>query len=61
MEELNNVQTKQVDCKCDKCKVGYMRPNGIVYMTNPPQYEHICTSCGYKQSYGVRYPYVTVC
>ena len=56
MPEVRQVQTKQVDEKCPTCGNGWMRPNGIVAGGN--QYEHSCTSCGYKQYYSVRFPYI---
>ena len=58
MPEIRNVQSQQVDQPCPKCGQGYMRPNGIVTMSNPPQFEHTCTACGYKQLYNVRYPQI---
>ena len=57
MPEIRDVQVKQADQKCPKCNSGWMRPNGVVIPSNPPQYEHSCTSCGHKQPYGIRYPY----
>lgn len=56
MPELRNVQARHMDQKCSACGNGWMRPNGIVNPTNPPSYEHSCTSCGAKATYGVRYP-----
>ena len=61
MEEIKNSQSKTVDQKCPKCNVGYMRENGIVFMTNPQKYQHRCTNCGHEETYGVRYPYVITC
>ena len=58
MEEIRNVQTRQVDMKCPACGTGYMRPNGIVKTSNPPWYTHRCTNCGNEQDYGVRYPFI---
>lgn len=57
MPELRQVQAQQMDQKCPACGNGWMRPNGIVNQTNPPSYEHTCTNCGNKQTYGVRYPH----
>ena len=37
-----------VDCLCDTCGEGRMRPNGIVLQTDYPLYEHICNKCGEK-------------
>lgn len=57
MPEVRNVQVNQVDERCPICKNGWMRPNGIVLTTNPPQYPHQCTSYNYQQTYSVKYPY----
>jgi hypothetical protein len=57
MPELRQVQAQQMDQQCPSCGQGWMRPSGIVNQTNPPSYEHSCTSCGYKQTYGMRYPH----
>lgn len=56
MPEIRQVSSQQVDEKCPVCKNGWMRPNGII--PSPGQYEHACNSCGYKQIYAVRYPYI---
>ena len=56
MEKLRNVKMQQIDKECDKCKNGYMRPNGLVKPSIPPHFGHSCTSCGHEQYYGVRYP-----
>ena len=58
MQEVRNVNSRQVDFRCPECQNGWMRPSGIVLTSNPPQYPHTCTSCSYKQTFGVRYPYV---
>ena len=58
MEEIRDVQSKQVDMKCPKCNGGYMRPNGLVKPSTPPWYGHICNRCGYVADYGVRYPHI---
>ena len=61
MPEVRNIQTQSVDERCPICgnkpNGGWMRPNGIVLMSNPPQYPHKCTSCNYEQTYSVQYPY----
>lgn len=56
MPVIRDVKAKQIDEPCPNCGQGFMRPNGIVNQTNPPQYEHICTNCGHKQIYLIRYP-----
>ena len=53
--EINEVTVKQVDERCPICNKGFMRPTGIVLNSS---YEHICTNCGYKQFYSIRYPYI---
>jgi len=57
MSEVRQVQTQQVDQRCPACGNGWMRPNGVVKTTNPPAFEHSCTSCGHQQTYGMRFPY----
>jgi predicted RNA-binding Zn-ribbon protein involved in translation (DUF1610 family) len=52
--EVRKGEQIQVDQKCPVCGNGYMRPNGIQAGN---QYEHSCNSCGFKQSFPVRYPY----
>lgn len=56
MPEIRKVSTNVVDEKCQNCGQGWMRPNGIVLTTNPPQFQHTCTNCGHKQNYTVKYP-----
>ena len=58
MSEIRNIPSQQMDEKCPICNSGWMRPTGIVVPNNPPQFEHRCTNCNYKQNYSVRYPYV---
>jgi hypothetical protein len=57
MSEVRNVQSQMVDERCPSCKNSWMRPTGVVQTTNPPSYEHSCSACGYKQMYGMRFPY----
>jgi predicted RNA-binding Zn-ribbon protein involved in translation (DUF1610 family) len=58
MPVLRKIKTEYADEKCPQCGKGWMRPSGIVQPTTPPQYEHSCTNCGHKQTYGIRYPYI---
>ena len=55
MEEVRKVESTQVDQKCPICGQGYMRPTGVSVASS---HEHKCTSCDYKQSYPIRYPYI---
>jgi len=56
MPESRKIETTQIDERCPVCHKGWMRPNGIV--PSPGLYEHQCTSCQYKQTYSVRYPFI---
>lgn len=58
MSEVRNIQMQSVDERCPVCKQGFMRPTGIVLMTNPPQYPHKCQKCDYEQTYPMSYPYI---
>jgi hypothetical protein len=59
MEEKREVRTFEVDYKCPKCDVGYLRPTGIVCDNNPPTYPHKCTNCDYnKVIKDHKYPYL---
>lgn len=59
MEQKREVKTVQVDYKCPECKIGFLRPTGTIFATNPPQIPHKCNNCGYGQTFtGVSYPYI---
>lgn len=58
MPEVRQTQVNQVDEKCPVCGNGWMRPTGIVLTTEPPQFPHKCSACGYDQTYSVKYPYI---
>jgi hypothetical protein len=47
----------QVDYMCDSCNAGVMRPTGVMLMSNPPQYPHLC-SCGASATFRVQYPHI---
>lgn len=50
-----------VDYKCDKCNVGYMRPNGkSVHSSSSDRVEfvHNCSHCSVEQSFIKKYPTV---
>ena len=57
MPEVRETRVQQVDQRCPVCNKGWMRPTGIVLTTEPPQYPHKCSSCGYEAVYPMRYPY----
>jgi len=58
MPEVRETKVQQVDQKCPTCNKGWMRPTGIVIPGDPTQFEHSCTSCGAKNMYTERYPFV---
>lgn len=37
-----------VEYACEMCNTGMMEASGSVVCTNPPKYQHICTSCGHE-------------
>jgi len=57
MPEIREVTVKQMDQGCPTCGKGFMRPNGIIHPGSTPMFEHVCTNCGVKQVYNIRYPY----
>jgi hypothetical protein len=59
MEEKREVKTFELDYKCPKCGIGYMRPTGIAVGGTPMQYPHRCNNCEYhKIIHGYMYPYL---
>lgn len=49
-------QVVSVDYICDKCGEGTMVFEGIILMSYPPRYPHICNSCSHSQTFKVKYP-----
>ena len=59
MEERQEVKTFEVDYKCPKCGIGYLRPTGIISDNIPLTYPHKCNNCNYTELMkGYKYPYV---
>jgi hypothetical protein len=61
MEEKRQVKTFEVDYKCPKCGIGYLRPTGIAVGGFPMQYPHSCNNpeCDYHEIMkGYQYPYL---
>lgn len=56
METKREIKTFKIDCLCDYCKVGYMRPTGEVLNIYPMKFPHNCTNCEYKKDYPHTYP-----
>lgn len=54
--ESKQVETREEDYKCDTCNEGHMRPTGMTLTSYPPQYPHICNSCGIAKTFRVTYP-----
>jgi hypothetical protein len=53
------VRVIQVDKRCPKCHIGFLRPTGIVCSINPPVRPHKCTNCDYGETVkGNAYPYL---
>jgi len=61
METNFEVKTVGVEYTCDKCEEGEMfhqEGRDTMLLTDPPRFEHVCTKCGYKQTFLKRYPTV---
>lgn len=59
MEERREVKTFEVDYKCPKCGIGYLRPIGIISDNSPLTYPHKCNNCNYTELMkGYKYPYI---
>jgi len=56
-ETEQEVKTYVVNYICDECGDGFMEPTGEIYLTNPPQYPHVCNKCGAKKTFNKKYPY----
>lgn len=60
MEEKKEARTFIIDYKCPKCEDGYLRPTGLCFTSNPPQFPHKCNTCEYGETImEKRYPYTT--
>lgn len=62
MSEISReVRPIQVDYQCPKCGIGFLRPTGVCYTSNPPQYPHVCNNpdCEYSENiWSKTYPYI---
>ncbi|MGQ7108381.1 hypothetical protein ACUN13_29580 [Bacillus cereus group sp. Bce041] len=59
METNFEVKVVGVKYTCDKCKEGemiYQAGIGTMLLTSPPQFEHTCTNCEFKQNLSKKYP-----
>lgn len=55
-ETKTECRTYKVTYSCDVCAKGTMEASGGVIDTNPPQYQHICKSCGHAGYLENHYP-----
>ncbi|MBO5424418.1 MAG: hypothetical protein J6A25_02795 [Lachnospiraceae bacterium] len=46
MEIHYNIKPVGVRYLCDNCNGEMKHTDGIVLMSNPPKYKHICSNCG---------------
>lgn len=61
MEKKREVKTFEVDFRCPKCNIGYLRPTGIAVGGYPIRYPHVCNNpeCDYHEIMkGYTYPYI---
>lgn len=47
---------KNVHYQCDSCGRGNMIFTGASFPISSPLYEHICSNCGARQNFSLRYP-----
>ena len=46
-----------IDYICDECNSGVMgNRDGIMLMSNPPQWTYVCNHCGHVQTLAAGYP-----
>ena len=58
-ESRKDVQMEMVDYICDSCLTHTYSPTGIALMSNPMQYEHMCTNCVDKRNLKEWIGYIT--
>lgn len=59
--EKREVRTFEVDYRCPKCNIGFLRPTGIAVGGTPIKYPHKCNNpdCDYHEiMHGLNYPYL---
>lgn len=54
------VSPVQVEYVCDICHRGTMQPTGKTLLSDPPQYPHECSVCGYATTFRRTYPNVVL-
>ncbi len=63
MEGRMNLYFFKTRMFCDLCFKenripGQMETTGKVFFSNPPKYEHKCSTCGCKEKYLKQYPHI---
>lgn len=57
-EKRFKVETYEVKYICDACGSSEVLPTGVALMSSPPQYPHVCKSCGKEYRFrNKEYPY----
>lgn len=60
-EQSSPLTVEAIKYICDQCKEGEMFPEGNITLTsNPPQYPHKCSKCGYTINLTSRYPRINI-
>jgi hypothetical protein len=61
MEREIDVKPIKVNYICDKCLVGTMESTGIMLLSEPAQYPHVCSNqdCKTTQTLNKEYPFIT--
>ncbi len=60
-EQSSPLTVEVIKYICYQCKEGEMFPEGNIALTsNPPQYPHKCSKCGYTINLTSRYPRINI-
>lgn len=54
-EKMSRLYPVEVRMYCDECKTGELIHTGVCLTSNPPQFPHVCNSCGYTQTFRDKY------
>ncbi len=55
-EQTKPIEMLQSTYICDSCWKGEMIPTNEILLSYPPQYPHVCSSCGARQNFREQYP-----
>lgn len=50
------IKSYRVSYLCEKCTYGDLVFTGLVQLTDPPFYEHLCNHCGNHEAFLKKYP-----